>query len=242
MAGGAHYKVEHWTTATGEANYKNQPAVGITVNDRAGTRQAIINRVRHNGAEFVERSHWAAHKAKPEGMGNDWDYTRIAIHHAGRSFSCGPAALQLKEIQEKHLQKWPDIGYHYAIACSGVIYEGRDIRFKGSHLNRYNTGVIGIVLLENLSDPEEKEDGVGTILSLMKAIGTQRQLTVPSEQKDGLKSLINALREFFVVKELGGHREFPNQDAGEGRICPGNHGISLVAELRMWSGLEKPLT
>jgi hypothetical protein len=70
-------------------------AVSIRVHDRAATRQAIINHVRQNGMNFVERSDWAAHKNRSERMHDDWNYTKIAIHHAGRSFTCGPAALQM---------------------------------------------------------------------------------------------------------------------------------------------------
>lgn len=107
----------------------------------------------------MERSDWAAHKNRSERMTNDWDYSMIAIHHAGRSFSCGPAALQLQEIQDMQMGKSvapsDDIGYHYARDCFGNIFEGRDIRFKGENLHNYNTGVIGILLMENLTDPEE---------------------------------------------------------------------------------------
>jgi hypothetical protein len=237
-----HYKIEHWTTATAIANYKNEPPVVITVNDRAATRQAIITRVHQSGVEFVERSHWAAHKAKPASMENDWNYNQIAIHMAGRSYTCGPAALQVKEIQEEHQndRKWADIAYHYAISCAGDVYEARDIRFKGAHLDGFNSGVIGIVLLENLSEPEESSDGIGVIQSILKALGGYRSITVPDAQKTGLKTLIKVLQEFFNIKGLGGHREFPKQNSKAARLCPGAHGISLVKELRSWSSLAKP--
>lgn len=90
MAGGAHYKVEHWTNATGEANYKSQPAVRITVNDRAAVRHAIINRVRQNGMEFVERSAWAAHKNRSDKMKDDWNYRSIAIPPCGAQLLMRP--------------------------------------------------------------------------------------------------------------------------------------------------------
>src|SRR5260370_37656730 len=103
MTANAHYNIEHWTTATAEADYRNQPAVEVTVNDRAATRQAIINRVRYSGMNFVERSDWAAHKNRSARMQNDWNYSKIALHHAGRSVACGPAALQLQEIQDMQM-------------------------------------------------------------------------------------------------------------------------------------------
>lgn len=238
-----HYKPEHWTKVKAEADYKTKPAIRVTVNDRAATRQAIITRVRRYKADFLERSSWGAHKTIVEnGWENDWDYIGIAIHMAGRSYSCGPAVAQLQGIQEIHQRSrnWADIGYHYAISCSGEIYEGRDIRFKGSHVADFNSGNIGIVLLEDLSDPDEFFDAIGAMRSFMMKIGVRSKMHVPEAQKNGLKILIKSLQEFFFIKQLGGHREFPRQDMKGPRLCPGFHGMRLVNEIRVWSGLLKP--
>lgn len=235
------YPVQHWTTVLAEANYQNQSPQTVTVNDRAATRQAIISGVRHSGTEFVERSDWAAHKNRPEKMENDWNYSMIAIHHAGRSVSCGPAALQLQQIQNEHMgKKWPDIAYHYAIDCSGNIYEGRDIRFKGSHLSRYNSGAIGIVLLQNLAEPEDSNDVVGVGLSFLKAIGMGRSIALLDEQKKSAVNLVRVINKFFKLEKLGGHREFPNQNLEEAKLCPGSHGMRLVQEMREVTGLRRP--
>jgi hypothetical protein len=98
------------------AGSRKDDAVLIKVDNRAATRQAIISHVRKNGMNFVERSDWAAHKNRSERMRDDWDYTKIAIHHAGRSFTCGPAALQMQEIQDMQMDRRKaasdDIGYH----------------------------------------------------------------------------------------------------------------------------------
>lgn len=78
--------------------------IPITVNDRAATREAIIKKVRSLDATFVERSSWGAVKGKPD-MVMDWDYSMIALHHAGRSHSCTPGAEQMQEIQKGHLSQ-----------------------------------------------------------------------------------------------------------------------------------------
>lgn len=218
-------------------------AVSISVNDRAATRRAIISRVRQTGLNFVERSDWAAHKNRSARMHNDWDYTKIAIHHAGRSFTCGPAALQMQDIQEMQMGKdtaaSDDIGYHYALDCFGNVFEGRDIRFKGENVHNYNTGVIGVVMLENLTDPEEGGDGVAKVRTILDSIGFKQRPQIPETQKNSLKTFIAILRDFFYINTLGGHREFPGQ-LGEGKICPGNVGLALVKELRNFSGLNAP--
>jgi hypothetical protein len=237
------YNIEHWTSSCSVLGSSKDDAITISVNNRAATRQAIINRVRQGSMNFVERSYWAAHKNRSERMSNDWDYSKIAIHHAGRSFSCGPAALQLQEIQDMQMGKSvapsDDIGYHYALDCFGNIFEGRDIRFKGENVHNYNTGVIGIVLLENLTDAEEGGDRVAKVRKFLDTIGLHRRAQVPDKQKQSVQRFIDILREFFCITTLGGHREFPGQ-LGEGKICPGNVGLSLVTELRRSAGLSAP--
>lgn len=237
-----HYVIQHWSRATAVPDYRNQPAKVVTVNDRAATREAIISLTRRRGVEFIPRSDWAAHKSKPADLKNDWDYKQIAIHTAGRSYSCGPGALQLQQIQELHMDKRgkPDIGYHYAIDCFGNVYEGRDIRFKGEHLYQYNTGVIGIVLLENLIESGEGDDWIATAKRMAKAVVGLDDPKVPPAQEESLLKFIKVLQEFFHIQKLGGHREFPHQDEGDGHTCPGNVGIRLVGRLRTATGLTKP--
>ena len=237
------YQVEHWTSGRTVQKDAALTPVIITVNNRAATRQGIINRVQGAGINFVSRSDWAAHKNRPSKMVDDWDYSKIAIHHAGRSFMCGPAALQLQGIQEMQMGKsrgaMDDIGYHYALDCFGDIFEGRDIRFKGENVHNYNRGVIGIVLLENLTTSEEGRDNVAAMRSFLSRFGLDRAPQVPDSQRDSLVKFVSIIRDFFEIKILGGHREFPGQ-LGEGKICPGNVGLKFVRELRQSIGLNPP--
>jgi hypothetical protein len=213
--------------------------IPITVNDRAATREAIIKKVRSLYATFVERSSWGAVKGKPD-MVMDWDYSMIALHHAGRSHSCTPGAEQMQEIQKGHLsQKYDDIGYHYGIDCTGQIFEGRDIRLQGSSVLKFNTGLIGIVLLENLTTPEEGGDWVAKGRVALDSIGYSTTNVIPDAQIVALMHLIDALKSVFVIKHFGGHREYPGQ-ASEGKICPGNIGMELVRNLRTKTQLLPP--
>lgn len=211
----------------------------ITVNDKAATREVIFGLGREKGLTMVERSEWNAKPGK-SGMEPDWDYRMIAIHHAGRSFACSDGTKQVSAIQDKHLsKKYDDIGYHYGIDCAGKIYEGRDIRLKGSHLLEYNTGVIGIVLLQDLTVPEEGGDVVATARLLMENLGFDTQSAIPDRQIQALKMLISVLKDLFLIDTLGGHREFPRQ-LGEGKICPGNLGLQIVNRLRDELSLSEP--
>lgn len=204
----------------------------ITVDDRAATRQSIIHQIRDHGHGFVERSDWGAKPYRELGLEMDWDYSKIAIHHAGRSFSCGVGAFQMQNIQADHMSghlKADDIGYHYALDCSGNVFEGRDIRFKGSSVSNFNSNLIGIVLLENLTSSNE-------------TFGSHFSHTIdelPLKQKEATETLISVLCAHFHIAVLGGHREFPNQLA-EGKICPCNIGVSYVNSLRNLFRLSKP--
>ncbi|MFJ5239122.1 N-acetylmuramoyl-L-alanine amidase [Pseudomonas neuropathica] len=213
--------------------------IPITVNDRAATREAIIKKVRSLNTTFVERSSWGAVKGKPD-MVMDWDYTMIGLHHAGRSHSCTPGAEQMQEIQKGHLsQKYDDIGYHFGIDCTGQVYEGRDIRLQGSSVLKFNTGLIGIVLLENLTTPEEGGDWVAKGRVALDSLGYSTTNVIPAAQITALMHLIDALKSVFVIKHFGGHREYPGQ-ASEGKICPGNIGMELVRNLRAKTQLLPP--
>ncbi|HCD6623346.1 TPA: N-acetylmuramoyl-L-alanine amidase [Pseudomonas aeruginosa] len=213
--------------------------VSITVNDRAATREALIRRVRKLGGQFVERSEWGA--VKGHATVSDWDYSMIALHHAGRSYSCGVGAEQMRDTQEEQIDKFEDFSYHFGISCDGVIYEGRDIRLKGSHVRQYNTGVIGIVLLNNLSTVEEGGDIVAWGRQGMEFLGVNTTNTIPGPQIDSVLTLISALKNVFVIKHFGGHREYPNQ-LSEGKICPGNVGMELVRNIRAKTQLLPPPT
>ncbi|MDB6141773.1 MAG: N-acetylmuramoyl-L-alanine amidase [Pseudomonas sp.] len=218
---------------------RSTPVV-ITVNDRAATREAIIKKVRSLNATFVERSSWGAMKGKPD-MVMDWDYTMIALHHAGRSYECTPGGVkQMQNVQAHHMgDKFDDIGYHYGIACDGTVLEGRDIRLQASSVKLFNTGVIGIVLLENLTTAEEGDDLVAKGREALEFLGYSTTNVIPATQIDALLCLIDALKSVFMIERFGGHREFPGQDR-DGKICPGNIGMELVRNVRTETQLLPP--
>ncbi|AOE84995.1 peptidoglycan recognition protein family protein [Pseudomonas sp. TCU-HL1] len=229
------------TTAKAQEVKPGQPLVpiAITVNDRAATREAIIRKVHSLGHQFVERSSWGAVKGK-SGMDSDWDYSMIALHHAGRSYSCGGGAEQMRDTQDLQIDKsFDDIGYHYGIDCQGKIYEGCDIRLKGSSVDNFSTGVIGIVLLNNLTTAEAGGGMVALGREALEYLGISATNTIPAAQICALLNLITALKSAFVIKNFGGHREYPGQTAG-GKVCPGNVGMDLVRAIRTRTNLFFP--
>lgn len=85
-----------------------------------------------------------------------------------------------------------------------MIAEGRDIRLKGGSVSGFNTGVIGIVLLDDLSTAEEGTDWVAKWRKLQEVVGHEKQTVVPYEQIDSLLCLVNTIRNFFSLKNWAG--------------------------------------
>lgn len=224
--------------------------VAIKVNHRAATRQAIIVELRRQKLAFRTRSEWNA-KDAPKAVAPDWDYHGIALHHSGNSFSCdADSAAQIHKIEEIDLKKFEQISYHYAIGCDGVIYEALDIRNKGAHIAGGNTGVIGIVMLADLSvrgeayrEEYKEKSWFGKVRGVFDW-GPDKVDVVTDEpqgpQIEALYSLVKTLRKFFPITALGGHREFQRIATKDGRACPGVYGMILIDMLRHDLGMEGP--
>ena len=136
---------------------KNPTPQKIKIDDKAATRAAILTFIKKNGVQVVTNSEWGAKISKEVDF--DWNYKSIAIHHSGNSFSCSSSVSdQLKKVEDIDHKKFDQISYHYAISCDGIVYELLDIRFKGAHIDNGNTGVVGIVMLADLSHPNEAEE------------------------------------------------------------------------------------
>lgn len=227
-----------------------QPTVACRIADHAQIRKVLISRL-----GIVERSQWGA--TDPSSVPHsDWDYRAIALHHAGNSFSCGMNGIEaLRTAERIDLGSFGQLSYHYAIDCQGTIYEALDIRHRGAHIEKGNTGVIGIVFLSDFSQRGEAGDhgpGVapafkkrGMVGGVSEFLGVQKDKLdfsndEPSDfQRSAAKNLVSTLKEFFPIKTLGGHREFAAA-AGSSRACPGVHGLAMAQQLRTHFGLMQP--
>lgn len=251
----ADYNIKHWASGQTKLDGDKNKAISISVNNRAATRQAIIALLKKKGYSLLERSSWAAKPPKHALTPANWDYRDIVIHHAGRSYSCAVneqgAIKQIQKAQAYDMQNFYDIGYHYAVSCPGEVIEARDIRFTGSHVMGDNTGKLGIVLLENLSEAGEAWQQEYRQKSLWQKLKGSLDIArdavafdhaMPTKaQIDALSALIATLTEFFNITALGGHREYqPLAPGNEGRACPGKYGMQIVEEMRAKFGLRAP--
>ena len=232
------------------SNIKENRVVQVKVDSKAATRQSIILNIRTAGIDFKTRSNWDAKEARSSD-GPDWDYHGIALHHAGNSFSCSANGVdQIRKAEKTDIDKFGHVSYHYAIDCEGTIFEALDIREKGAHISRGNTGVIGIVLLSDLTERGETyTQGYSkkTFFSRLKGIkdwGPDQVYfnhdTPSSAQVNALEMLVVTLSLFFPIKMIGGHREYQKLSNGAGRACPGNYGMELVYRLRSLTKKSSP--
>jgi hypothetical protein len=224
--------------------------VVVKVDDKAATRQKIIAEVRRKHFDFVTRSEWKAKEVKSTGLSEDWNYTGIALHHAGNSYTCdADGADKMRRVQEEHFKRGSsDIGYHYGVDCQGVIYEGRDIRYLGAHIGPI-PGVLGIVLLADMSVRGEqrkvegelpwwKRSGFGVVptfddIAVRHDEPTEKQITSLEVLTEVLKS------NFSKIARFGGHREWASQ-GGDSRACPGAYGLIVANMIRQKFSLAKP--
>lgn len=215
------------------------PSQGIQIN-RWGKNVIVMhfdrNKLRktiNKALSIAAREDWSSKEYSTKDHSEDWCYSIITIHHAGDGDIKTPA-----DIEEKHLGEkcnycdyipgvsgpngWSDIGYHYFIDKSGKIYEARAIGYKGVHVSKNNSYKIGINLLGDYNS---------------EGILTSKHDVLPKEQIQACINLVNELKKYFPLIELGGHRDYAlNPDAA----CPGNILYDKLDELRKATNLLKP--
>ena len=133
--------------------------------------------------------------------------TTIVVHHSALPLSDGPRAIQTLHMQDRG---YADIGYHFLIDETGLIYEGRSLIVRGAHTGGHNTGTVGVVLLGNFEEAEPTEP-----------------------QLASLKRLIRCLADAYAITHLVGHRDFQPGVT----LCPGANLEALLPDLASETGL-----
>jgi hypothetical protein len=110
---------------------------------------------------------------------------RITVHHEGNSFvgstDINAIARRLSNIREGHIRRRPepfaDIGYHYVIDPAGRVWEGRQIRFQGAHVEKKNEHNLGIMVMGNF---EEQRPTTAQFSTLERFVAEQmRRYQIP---------------------------------------------------------------
>lgn len=123
------------------------------------------------------------------------DYQTVVIHHSAYYARDDLSTLLEVERQHRLERGWADIAYHFLVGMSGTIYEGRDIYVRGTHVENFNTGSLGVCLLGNF----------------------QEQYPT-SEQLVSTQQLVNWAAQRLELTHIAAHRHFNPQTE-----CPGDH-------------------
>jgi hypothetical protein len=137
-------------------------------------------------------------------------YQTIVIHHS--AFYEETDLQTVRTVQQEHLTErgWADIGYHFCVGKTGIIYEGRDWNVRGTNVEGYNTGTLGICLLGNFMREEPTE--------------VQLQSTL---------AMINWSAERLTMSHIAAHRQFNPQTE-----CPGDYLYIYMGQFAAVAGLE----
>lgn len=147
---------------------------------------------------------------------------RIVLHHTNNSWSIA------RNEQKQQMRGYAALGYHFFIGRDGNVYEGRPIEVMGSHAGVGKTagvlkdpdwGAIGIVLQ---GDYHHADDW------FWNSHATKKQLRT-------LETLVVRLKSQYRIKHLLMHSEVSRR--GESTICPGDHLVPVVKQLRKKLGL-----
>jgi len=140
----------------------------------------------------------------------------IVIHHEGND-----QRYSVQAVQDSHMWErgWTDIGYHFVIDPAGTIYEGRDIRVRGTHVEGANTGNVGLLLLGDFQ-PGPTISVLGlTIFRDSDDIGpTLNQIQSAAD-------LIRWLNFLYGINSVVGHRDLNNTE------CPGDYCLRYIPYL-----------
>ena len=128
------------------------------VDPKTGEVQAPAVRFSNGPVPFARpRAAWAAAGDVPniKDMDPMLPPKYITIHHDGMTPFWGvtdlDARLRLEWIRNGHRGKgWSDIGYHYIVDRSGVVWQGRDVtKWQGAHVKNRNENNIGVMCMGN---------------------------------------------------------------------------------------------
>lgn len=137
----------------------------------------------------------------------------ITVHHDGMTPFYGTneteTKARLEQVRNGHLYRgWGDVGYHFIIDRSGRVWEGRNLKFQGAHVQYCNENNIGVMCLGNF---EEQKPSAAQLATLQKTL--------------------LALRTYYRIPmaRVRTHREWPSAHTA----CPGiNMQVRVVAMRR----------
>lgn len=151
---------------------------------QAAPQTARLNQAAGGKVSAMSRNSWGAAAAVPAKMKAMNGITRITVHHEGSNPNNDAAASNvaagLRLIQSQHRKRMGagDIGYHFIIDRTGVIWQGRDWKYQGAHVSSANAHNLGVMLLGNFETQKPTSAQLASLTqlsaSLMRKFGLSR--------------------------------------------------------------------
>lgn len=138
-------------------------------------------------------------------------YRTVVVHHSVLYETDDPTTMRAIQDQHMDLRGWADVGYHFGVGKTGQVFEGRDLKARGTHVEHFNYGSVGVVFFGDF-DAE----------------------TPYAPQIEQGRRLIEWLALRLALTHLAGHREF--NDFTE---CPGNSMLVYLEEFAASAGLVR---
>jgi len=136
-------------------------------------------------------------------------YRTVVVHHSVLYETDDPATMRAIQQQHMELRGWADIAYHFGVGQNGQVFAGRPLDVRGTHVEGFNTGSVGVVFLGDFS------------------------LNVPTPaQLEAGRRLIDWLALRLELTHLAGHSDF-NSDTD----CPGQYLREALSALAQSAGL-----
>ncbi len=143
--------------------------------------------------------------------------TRITVHHEGMgaftSTSESAVAGRIESIRQAHLrrkaktgERWADIGYHYLIDPAGRVWEGRNVKWQGAHVQDENEHNLGVMVLGNFDVQKPSSQSLATldafVAQQMRRYGVSRS-RVLTHREIGATACPGSSLQSYMVKTRG---------------------------------------
>ncbi len=173
-----------------------------------GETEPVPAEAPNGGYRLMPRAAWAVAAVRGNNVAMD-GVSRITIHHTGEEpgLEGVPEVERLRRIEHYHQfgRHWSAIGYHYLVGRTGMVYEGRPVRYQGAHVRSNNEHNLGISV-------------IGDFMRVMPA----------PAQLSALHAFLDDQRSRFHV---GMHRVYGHRELGMSE-CPGDMLFSWLRRYR----------
>ena len=160
------------------------------------------------GGKVIARDKWTPFCPNVRDMNPMGSIRKITVHHTGNDVFAATGVAAVREELQTVLRGemavgHDDIAYHYMIDPAGRVWEGRSIRYQGSHVRNWKgtdnrTGNIGVMLLGNFEDQRPTKAQLASVEAFVKDL--QRKYGIPRQVK--VRGGISKDRGVFTHQEL----------------------------------------